>query len=63
MFFLDPSEAFRVVTGFPGQEQQVPRGEKGKIATIIINKHIALVPDAPGVSCESGKLMEGERAR
>lgn len=62
MFFLDPSEAFRVVTGFPGQKQQVPRGEKGKIATII-NKRIALVPDAPGVSCESGKLMEGERAR
>lgn len=62
MFFLDPSEALRVVTGFPGQERHVPRGEESKTATII-NKHIAPVPDAPAGSCKSEKLMEGERAR
>lgn len=62
MFFLDPSEAFRVVTGFPGQEQRVPRGEENKTATII-NKHIAPGPDLPVGSCKSEKLMQGERAK
>ena len=45
MFFLDPSEAFRVVTGFTGQKKHAPRGEESKIATVI-NKHIAPVSNA-----------------
>lgn len=59
MFFLDPSKAFRVVT-WTGTA--VSRGEESKTAKII-NESIAPVLDAPVGSCESEKLMEGERAR
>lgn len=62
MFFLDPSEAFRDATAFPGQKQQVSRGEESKTTTIIY-KLLVPVPNAPVVSCESEKFMEGERAR
>lgn len=47
MFFLDPNEAFRDVTAFPGQKRHVPGGEKSKTATII-NTLTAPIPDALG---------------
>ena len=44
MFFLDPSEAFRDATAFPGQKQQVSRGEESKTAMIIYK---LLAPQCP----------------
>lgn len=49
---------FRDTAAFPGQKQLgCQRGEESKTATIIYK--LLLAPNAPVVSCENEKFMEG----